>query len=758
MEQKNENSSLRTRLINWINGLSDNQISKLFSGLLRRTDKFSSRISKRLELFAAGQESLSVLWLIFLYVLNQTLVILFGGALILLPDQSRDMFDSLSDLSGQGWQFVFFAITTVLWSLSLWYSARILLILLEIKVSPSRKDFAVKAIKWTPITFGLMPYIIDIVAFAAVGKNIRPIFLLLLLASFFLWTVLHKKRHTKKISAPKQAVTEVENSYEESNMVAESMQADIESMPTRTSSPPTPTQESYIVLKATPFSQLKGRKWVLVFLILALLLYFISLMGSLTGVRFFDSANFGPAAILGLGLTALTIWTSFAFYFQVKYKLPLLLFWALWLLFCSRTNNDHVIIPSPEKYGTKDTLGMTTHFSEWAKAKQLSKDSTTDIFIAAVEGGGIRALSWTAGVLNKLEDSSEYFHEHLYAITGASGGMVGATFQQAYRRDHLAITEAEKQGFNTMITRDYLSNLLSAFLFTDFAQLHIPFAVSRFDRAKALEYSWEKGFEEAITRNSNNSMMQPFMKLWEHDEDYNQPSLFINGTVMETGQKAIYSNVRLEENYFPNVADLHKEMGGDVKLSTAALFAARFPYITPPGTITRFENGKIVKLGNILDGGYQENTGIESAISIIDCIRDVAKKQGYKVNPVLVFIKNSSFDITKGNHALPTRDKYSDLALDAKAPILGILSVQDQHGLVVFHNAELLSRKGDFEFLTIELDHDIDVRLPLGWFLSKRAKEKILGQVDALGNDLKILSNHELAWKNQAVFRRLISQ
>ena len=48
------------------------------------------------------------------------------------------------------------------------------------------------------------------------------------------------------------------------------------------------------------------------------------------------------------------------------------------------------------------------------------------VFIVAAPGGGIRAAYWTAGVLAALQDADRGFARHVLAISGVSGGSVGA--------------------------------------------------------------------------------------------------------------------------------------------------------------------------------------------------------------------------------------------------------------------------------------------------------------------------------------------
>src|SRR5262249_9331524 len=133
---------------------------------------------------------------------------------------------------------------------------------------------------------------------------------------------------------------------------------------------------------------------------------------------------------------------------------------------------------------------------------------------------------------------------------------------------------------------------------------------------------------------------QSFLGLWRPNEA--APALFLNGTVVETGQRAITSNVRAFGPPFENAVDALLLAGLDLPLSTAANMSGRFPYLEPVGTL-RFNcaradlKGESLKQvdeglpyrcaqagmtttidwGHIGDGGYFENFGALTAEEIL---------------------------------------------------------------------------------------------------------------------------------------------
>ena len=48
------------------------------------------------------------------------------------------------------------------------------------------------------------------------------------------------------------------------------------------------------------------------------------------------------------------------------------------------------------------------------------------MFLVTAKGGGIRAAYWTAALLTALQDANPEFADHVFAVSGVSGGSVGA--------------------------------------------------------------------------------------------------------------------------------------------------------------------------------------------------------------------------------------------------------------------------------------------------------------------------------------------
>ena len=160
----------------------------------------------------------------------------------------------------------------------------------------------------------------------------------------------------------------------------------------------------------------------------------------------------------------------------------------------------------------------------------------------------------------------------------------------------------------------------------------LPFALPGLrDRAAVLEDSWRAHYDRMIPRPAQgqcHSLDCPFLSLRPATGHW-LPLLVLNGTSEATGGRII--TTMLATTYrppgrCPTINDdgrchifvqaerfhdlLPQDQFNDVRLSTAALNSARFPLISPAGTL-HAKDGHI--LDRIVDGGYFENYGALSA-------------------------------------------------------------------------------------------------------------------------------------------------
>lgn len=278
------------------------------------------------------------------------------------------------------------------------------------------------------------------------------------------------------------------------------------------------------------------------------------------------------------------------------------------------------------------------------------------MLIVATAGGGIRASVWTATVLDRLaaEMGGDRLRRHLFAISGVSGGSVGAAFFAAsLARGERPAEEGDDRGPTArMLGRDFLAPTLATFAFVDLPSSILPEHAFG-DRSWTLEYAWELA--------SGGTLSQPFLTLGARADGRPGPLLLLNATHQATGKRIIASQVRIERRVFLDAFDMHTLLGADMPASTAAHNSARFTYVSPAGRLESRRDADGDKrpddIGYVLDGGYFENFG---ALTALQLARAAKRTLGHRVRPVLLLISSDP--------AMSARDRAGVGSICTKIP------------------------------------------------------------------------------------------
>ncbi|GEP88495.1 hypothetical protein SAMN05660909_00955 [Chitinophaga terrae (ex Kim and Jung 2007)] len=648
-------------------------------------------------------------WRVLYPVLFSIALLLLGYFCFVNNDQGRDFSTAVIEDRYSFNYFIRSAIALIIWSLSLWYTARILLRLKMIDYS--NFGYTRFLIKWLPRVFGVIPVLIFIVALFSVRSTVPTyniVYFCIYVISYaalgvsIMLFLVYRSRLARKMN--------------------------IEMMPD--SERFNPSQSS---LKGVMSAGVTGIV-IYIVLLVNLLLFTIFLLPVSAGI----ASYLHPATIVLLGLSFYTIvFAVIIANFNLR-KSPLGVLVLIYIISISHCNDNSVLRtiddrPLPARETVKSNI------KNWLAARlpihpdtASSRKKIYPIVLIAAEGGGIRAMDWTAMVLQHLNNLHPELYKHVYAISSVSGGGVGSVFFQAYYRDRNSQyihqpTPVCDSLFRKAIGSDFLSDVTGAFIFQDNLQRIIPFAIPYFNRNRKLEDSWSYGYSHYLQANT---FEEPFLSLWQKDTTlkYFIPNMLINGVLAESGQKAITTNLDIKSDssgLFDDEIDVIKTLGRDVPLKTAASLCSRFPMITSGGLLKR---GDSTAIGHIVDGGYKENTGIETMWQLMALMRPYIEQMedSFKVRlPLyLVYIQNSPVTHPNSEASLKAVTTLPDIttiltgfmnAWDRRTPTFTGLSNK------VFNESKL---NESYRFYSISLNRD-EVQLPLGWYLSKTAHNYI---------------------------------
>jgi hypothetical protein len=318
----------------------------------------------------------------------------------------------------------------------------------------------------------------------------------------------------------------------------------------------------------------------------------------------------------------------------------------------------------------ENELGPSNHrytdlrdaFNDWLNAQrecQPAKDQPIPLVLVAASGGGIRAAYWTSATLDSLFSASRHDDcaaRRLFAISGVSGGSVGATTWIAARAakvgDHIApIAELSKD--------HALAAAVAGMLLRDLWQPFIGVSRGWRDRAALLEDGWRESasvYGDSATTSLKWSALGDGLS-WV-------PAIVLNASSVTDGCRVLVSNVGAlpasagkdcgvrnkglvsgpvsgsidalqglcqrvpQETARCAVADAKADLPTPgMRAVTATLLSARFPFLTPSGALLRRVPAASTQEGStklpekasityVVDGGYYENSGLLTLLEI----------------------------------------------------------------------------------------------------------------------------------------------
>lgn len=304
---------------------------------------------------------------------------------------------------------------------------------------------------------------------------------------------------------------------------------------------------------------------------------------------------------------------------------------------------------------------LKTALRDWVDARRRASPGTDRIpvVLVAAEGGASRAAVWLLGAMRMLDNKTNGdFGRHVFAISGVSGGSLGAAtyvrmLRASGREDGTLDWDNRdtRAALSRLATKDLLSSTIATYFLNDmFGSMVGPvWTLSGVpDRNAVLEHTfetmWDKNRGFALPAHVSNG----FLGLRYASQSDSRmpvdllPHLMLNGTDLSSGQRMITSTIRWshERPLFPDSGDFVRLASRDVRLATAVTNSARFPFISPAG---RFVSAGPLRPTSyqIIDGGYFENYGARTVWELGRAIEDLnADDPSLNVVPVIVVVSN----------------------------------------------------------------------------------------------------------------------
>jgi hypothetical protein len=417
----------------------------------------------------------------------------------------------------------------------------------------------------------------------------------------------------------------------------------------------------------------------------------VGILAFATIVALLSRENAAPVLVLGLGIVlTVTVYgyglSMVACWFTIVFGILTLVAllswnWRLFLLSSIITCLAFLIL-RPLSSGemvvseSNGTATLDQQYSKWLKARESQRaqygaaGQNYPVFIIAAEGGGIYAAAAASAFLARLQDLCPNFAQHVFTISGVSGGGFGATiFQSMIQNRGLVPDKCALDGEPAstilsdktarVIRSDHLSPILGFFV----ANLLNTFG----DRGIGLEQGLiesigesERFYDGKESKGAYNRSRARFTKHWSPKEA--APALVLNATSVESGYRAVFAPFDLNDVADGSLQSFSKFSDNEPTLAGAAVVSARFPGILPAYPVS-YEKNRL----NVVDGGYSDASGAFTALDIFNALTAREKKDDVDLRLILITSARPTSTASKAE---------AISALDALAPFVTLLNVR----------------------------------------------------------------------------------
>ena len=460
------------------------------------------------------------------------------------------------------------------------------------------------------------------------------------------------------------------------------------------------------------------------------------------------AAKIGTANLLLIAAANWVLIGTIIVFYGDKFRFPVFTALLILAFIFSAWNDNHDMRYMQDEKGNPLVLDdqrpeIGNHFQQWLTprlANWKNRDKKFPLYIVAAEGGGIRAAYWTATMLGAIQDNKAEFANHVYTMSGVSGGSLGiASFSSLLKAENnkaeftdacFMTTKGQKKIYRhelcakVFLSNDFLAPVAGRMLYGDLVQRFLPFSVKAFDRARAIEFGWQHAWKQLT---GTDYFSQAFLDLYEaNNAKSNLPVMYFNSTWVEQGQRVFTSNVK-QSIKFITANDLHEVTKRQLPLSTAVHNSARFTYVSPAGTVMRSEmiedELREVAWGHLVDGGYFENSGATIALEVLRTIKKQAGNDWQKIRPIILMITNDpALNDNEDKNASP-------IANELLSPIRAMLNTRGGRGSYsrLALKKEIEDNGGVFKEFGLQ---NTKGPVPLGWVLSDAAKDTMKERLD----------------------------
>lgn len=283
-------------------------------------------------------------------------------------------------------------------------------------------------------------------------------------------------------------------------------------------------------------------------------------------------------------------------------------------------------ICSPEKTAS-DKANMISILENW---KKKQKEEKPVMVLINVSGGGLRSGTFVMNTLQHLDSITQgKLFSHTMLISGASGGMLAATYYRELYRHQIKDSTINRNdpAYTDNIANDLLNPLFSSMVARDIFSPAQKFTVGDLKYVKDRGYA----FEQKLNKNCGDIMGCQLKDYYEEERSATIPLMIFNSTITRDGRRMMIctqpisfmmkpvqaaNDVQASPDGVDFSAMFAKQDPLNVRLLTALRMNATFPYVLPNVWLP------CDPVIDVMDAGLRDNFGQETALRFIENFRD----------------------------------------------------------------------------------------------------------------------------------------
>ncbi len=368
-------------------------------------------------------------------------------------------------------------------------------------------------------------------------------------------------------------------------------------------------------------------------------------------------------------------------------------------------------------------------YNDYIKTLENWKKNTGEkkpkLVVINVSGGGSRSAMWAMTIMDNVDRVMDNkLSKHTQMITGASGGMVGASY---YREILLRKHKGEfKSKENVDFVKDMGKDMLNKLAFM--ASTNDIFIRYRKFNYAGQNYVIDRGygFEEQLNENTNSVLDHSLGYYKSYEQNGIIPTMIFSPTIVNDGRRLLISSQSLrfltnnstsEFNSCENI-DFHdllsKQNSNKVRFTSVMRASASFPFVMP--MISLPTNPSV----QIMDAGIRDNYGGKTTMEFLYTMKDWIKENTSGV--IIVQIR----DVKK----VRDDEVYKQISFMDKFTLPFGNMYKNFPRVQDFNQDELLKLSKDaFDFPLDKvsfnlLEKKLD-RISLSWHLTRQEREKV---------------------------------